>query len=169
MDKIKRPGRGIQCILGSAPERVSKGSKVLISIKPEWAKMILSGAKRLEVRKSAPKVPFIAYIYETKDEKRKGSGKVIGEFVCRKIRKVTPNDTEELGRILERSCLSMRQISEYFGWNMWKLPPECKEGYAWEISDLIIYESPKELRDFRKAGKEDKEITRPPQSWMYVS
>ena len=76
---------------------------VLVSIHPEWCGRIVSGEKTIEVRKSRPnlKMPFRCYIYcsmpKTKDphrileihgvdgEIRKANGKVIGEFICRKI------------------------------------------------------------------------------------
>ena len=40
---------------------------VLISIKPNWCKLIWSGMKTVEVRKTRPKLetPFKAYIYCT--------------------------------------------------------------------------------------------------------
>ena len=71
-----------------------------------------------------------------------GNGKVIGEFVCSNIAK----GTSQLG-----SCLSMRQISEY---------ANGKEVFGWHISNLVIYDKPKDLNEFG--------LTRPPQSWCYV-
>ena len=84
---------------------------VMISIQPKWVEKIASGQKTIEVRKTAPEVPFKAYIYCTKAkpylykeanppfelfldselyegegyDDRLFSGKVIGEFVCDKI------------------------------------------------------------------------------------
>ena len=76
--------------------------KMLISIRPKWCKLIADGKKTLEVRKTKPRcsLPFKAFIYESKstDKSRlvvyvdsnepckyyKGSGKVIGEFICDK-------------------------------------------------------------------------------------
>ena len=84
---------------------------VLISTQPKWVEKIASGQKTIEVRKTAPEVPFKAYIYCTKAKpylykeanppfelfldselyKGKGyddrlfSGKVIGEFICDEI------------------------------------------------------------------------------------
>ena len=70
---------------------------VLISIRPKWCRLIASGKKTIEVRKTYPKLPtpFKCYIYETKartdtptfiDEDGHvlytGRGQVIGEFVC---------------------------------------------------------------------------------------
>lgn len=84
---------------------------VLLSIRPEWCKKILSGEKTVEIRKSCPAhgTPFKVYIYCTlagsdslfvdalnRDvaawnrggwpEKR---GRVIGEFTCKKITGLT--------------------------------------------------------------------------------
>lgn len=69
---------------------------VLISIQPKWCELIASGKKTVEVRKTRPKLetPFKCYIYQTKRSwvyrllKKLGlyQGKVIGEFVCDKIK-----------------------------------------------------------------------------------
>lgn len=81
---------------------------VLISIRPEWCKKILSGEKTVEIRKTRPALmlePFKVYIYCTatrsgklfndiliwnKDEWNrwkylKRLGRVIGEFTCSKV------------------------------------------------------------------------------------
>lgn len=39
---------------------------IMISIKPYWAYKIMKGEKTIEVRKTAPKAPFRAFIYCTK-------------------------------------------------------------------------------------------------------
>ena len=48
-----------------------------------------------------------------------------------------------------------------------------RDGLAWHISDLKIYDKPRELREFTglqstRFGMRPVEITRPPQSWRYV-
>ncbi len=149
---------------------------VLISIQPRWCELIANGKKTVEVRKTKPKidVPFKCYIYETKGKKKyfsqpmpipynEGKGKVIGEFVCDNIAK----GNSQLG-----SCLTMPEISEY---------ANRKAVYGWHISNLVIYDKPKELSEFvnydrcpygglvdcQKCG-EHHCLTRPPQSWCYV-
>lgn len=84
---------------------------VLLSIRPEWCKKILSGEKTVEIRKSCPAhgIPFKAYIYCTRtaskefilddhnwdvSAKNRGGwpgkrGHVIGEFTCKKITGLT--------------------------------------------------------------------------------
>ena len=47
------------------------------------------------------------------------------------------------------------------------------EGYGWHISDLRIYDTPRELSEFTglrntRFGAAPYDIKRPPQSWCYV-
>ena len=169
---------------------------VLISIHPKWCELIASGKKTIEVRKSAPKeVPFKAYIYMTATKERcrfweyitayqnnkgdilNGSQKVIGEFVCDKVYSIKNRGfcfsvategesiTDEIAR---QSCLDYDDMVNYLG---------DKDGYGWHISDLKIYDKPKELSEFRSIKCTNKKgscsdcikyLTRPSQSWMYV-
>lgn len=176
---------------------------VLISIKPQWCEKIASGKKTIEVRKSAPKeTPFKCYIYCTKAKNKwslcdyegayqnsegeivYAQQRIIGDFVCDKVEKfavgsLRSDDIEKL------ACLSYTEMINYF------YKPEeldgntSKFGYAWRISDLKIYDTPKELSEFQKPCKMDlpmcdrceyysiwsghcENITRPPQSWCYV-
>lgn len=114
-----------------------------------------------------------------------GNGNIIGEFVCRKIEAVLCLHHlfgKKLDRICNESCLSYEQLSEYLGINCCGKP---NIGYAWHISDLKIYDEPKELSMFLAdctycgklhVGDENcrhhcydgfREISRAPQSWMY--
>lgn len=172
--------------------------------------------KRIEVRKSAPKeVPFKAYIYCTKEhvneimllkdyknrfsfgDYRKAddhfytiaNGKVIGEFICDKVyliknqgnRFVVANEEQGVtNEIARQSCLDYDDMVGYLG---------NKDGYGWHISDLKIYDKPRELREFYApcptkekgdclscdyladndyGGICTNNLTRPPQSWMFV-
>lgn len=120
---------------------------VLISIQPKYCELIASGKKTIEVRKTYPKIerPFKCYIYQTKKwwiykllpwlAARKQ--KVIGEFVCRGI--MRPNNN--LSRMAKGSLLTEKELFEY---------SNGKELYGWRISDLKIYDKPKELSEFRK-------------------
>ena len=160
--------------------------------------------KRIEVRKTAPKeVPFKCYIYETKGQYVKfthgahtkygyGRGKVIGEFICDKVEMVNAKCSDYgidlfYHDCLTNGCLTEREIEKYFN------VPEDRDlramkgnGYVWNISDLKIYDKPKELSEFRKPCDRfldcctcrrlvhneymscDNKITRPPLSWCYV-
>lgn len=175
---------------------------VLISIQPKWVEKIASGERTIEVRKSRPKIetPFKCYIYETKGKQVErldgcdityyGRGKVIGEFICDRIDSYIGRDdnkdywdlsVEEWEDLKKKSCLTIPQILEYTG--------DCCRCYGWHISNLKIYDKPKELREFRKPCPytdrtyciENKceyygdwtgvcrcWVERPPQSWRYV-
>lgn len=158
--------------------------EILISIQPKWCELIASGKKILEVRKTRPKLktPFKCYIYETKglykssgsDHLFCGEGKVIGQFLCKSILPISVTYSDPNNKIALRefpyTCLSDKEIMDYLG--------NGKQGWGWHISDLVIYDKPKELSEFRYYNPIVKlengypipihEIERPPQSWCYV-
>ena len=165
---------------------------VLIAIRPQWAEKIAKGIKTIEVRNTAPQeVPFKCYIYETKGQYVKfthgahtkygyGRGKVIGWFICDKVDEYHYDYCDGVDidddTILE-TAIDREDINIY---------AKGKTIYGWHISDLKIYDKPKELSEFRKPCDRfldcftcrrlvrneymscDDKITRPPQSWMYV-
>lgn len=162
---------------------------VLISIRPEWCERIINGQKTIEVRKTRPKLEttFKCYIYCTKNAKmqfwtgprysyvddhshnafdRCGNGKVIGEFLCDQI--ININGAGRIPSDAARpTCLEPAELHQYLG---------AANGFGWHISNLKIYDTPRELREFYAVPNEvevalkvkPKPITRPPQSWRYV-
>lgn len=157
---------------------------ILISIRQKWCELIANGDKTVEIRKTKPNaiLPVKCYIYETLGNERAGNaeynyikkgngrGNVIGEFVCHNIFAVWPG-------YIGGDCLTFEQQENYLGEN------GC--GYAWGISNLVIYKKPKKLGEFRyfcdnkkdcfscKRCREKKYdciagLTRPPKSWCYV-
>lgn len=131
---------------------------VLISIRPEWCQKIMAGRKTVEVRKTRPKMnpPFKCYIYKC------GNGKVIGEFLCDEIiEDRTYGHNEEFYRA---ACMSAYDAAAY---------AMQSPMYGWHISDLRVYDHPRDLWEFTglrktKYGLAPGPITRPPQSWRYV-
>ena len=139
---------------------------VLISIQPKWCELIASGKKTIEVRKTAPKLetPFKCYMYMAKDAKKhyymdEYGGiqvelipqKVIGEFVCDGVEQIVPDYNPVLqkffyGYVIELSptCLREEELQKYAG---------TKPLYFWHISDLKIYDTPKELGEFFVKGE----------------
>ncbi len=124
---------------------------VLISIQPKWCELIASGKKTVEVRKTKPKLetPFKVYIYCTIDGGVKGDmlvrsklicGKVIGEFICDRI---SGGTGEYAVYHTEGTCLTPTEIADYIG---------DKYAYYWHISDLVIYDKPRELGEFYAVG-----------------
>lgn len=134
--------------------------------------------------------------------------KVIGEFVCDEITKccsefypeeeqpvfealyrlreedeyqriwdcIASNDADTASKFLKETCLILEDFREYLGNGE-------KEFYAWHISNLVIYDKPKELEEFKQCHKCEYyancfeheyscdgvyNLTRPPQSWCYV-
>lgn len=172
---------------------------VMLSIRPKWCEKIIMGRKTMELRKSVPKleVPFKCYIYCTsghpyisvkggnldRDTVRTNTvgrcnGKVIGEFVCDYILQRCEMANADIAE--RQSCVRREDI--YF-----KYSEEGKHYiYGWHISDLRIYDMPRELSEFQRATdpcdschakytwectgckKLSGDIKRPPQSWCYV-
>ena len=145
---------------------------VLISIQPKWCELIASGKKTVEVRKTKPKLetPFKCYIYCTMPKNNhdnlvltpfgydvgsessycnyvgNSNGKVIGEFVCDRIYNIkleydfqTGSVSWECGYYAEEDCLSMEEFEAYLTKGY---------GYGWHISDLKLYDKPRELSEF---------------------
>lgn len=166
---------------------------VLVSIQRPHTDNIKALIKKIEVRKNKPnqETPFPCFIYETKT--KGGCGKVIGEFVCDKIYTYYADDfvgaVDFDGTIItepkegefaywipnqEDTCLRYLDIKAY---------GKGKTLYGWHISDLKIYDKPKDLGNFITPciwdnGREKHNsienckyfcgIKRPPQSWCYV-
>jgi predicted transcriptional regulator len=76
------------------------------------------------------------------------SGKVIGEFVCDRVDHYTKaffdeqeaRDTDEIAELLDLTCLTYSELCAYVG---------LKDFYGWHISDLVIYDKPRELSEFK--------------------
>ena len=199
---------------------------VLISIHPQWCELIADGKKTVEVRKTRPKIetPFKCYIYQTRKPVEvtfsgtgrhiseydrtywynERSGKVIGEFVCDTVEGFHYGVQEPVGANSifdcyigypvdlydkDDTCLTRQEIDDYG--NKAFL-------YGWHISDLLIYDQPRELSEFKIFCKSyddgdkcddckyfidgrgyeydesdcgcngTKPLERPPQSWCYV-
>ena len=140
---------------------------ILISIKPEWVSKILNREKTIEIRKTMPNcdLPIDVYIYCTKNGGAYGktknqvytemNGKVVAKFTLNKVEEVKPlkhkpslfcpydwlycivNDSPN--NLKEKSCLGFNELHAYF---------QGKNGYAWHIDNLVIFDKPKELSEF---------------------
>lgn len=192
---------------------------VLISIRPEWVEKIANGWKTIEVRKTKPYLgtPFKCYIYCTNTRpflvwgdvfrgdwcteftRLSGysreeadsiwdvfNGHVAGEFVCDRVETIKAT-TEPYG-IYDVDDGFVKQTGLVNG-ALWDYG-HGKTLYGWHISDLKIYDTPKELPQFREccgtqdcdkcqfwentgeyAGcltSEERRLNRAPQSWCYV-
>lgn len=172
---------------------MSRAVMISMRIRPQWCELIALGVKTIEVRKTKPKIkpPFKCLIYSTKE--KNSFGKVIGEFVCDGIKRypyITPPKGDAWYPVdadIHDMCLSYAEIYKYGG---------GKDLYGWHISDLVVYENPKDYADFfyppekycekglcAKCPKDqmptpdgdyefdcewNRPLKRPPQSWCYV-
>ena len=79
------------------------------------------------------------------------NGKVIGEFVCDKISVIGFSPwshceyVSNIENLYKASCLNFDEMFSYLGEG---------GGYGWHISDLKIYDKPKELSEFAVADKD---------------
>ncbi len=159
--------------------------------------------------KSLPLEEYVALHASTGGLCDKWSGKVIGEFICDEIKCyeaelhnstlyesisevykvgdgeyeyncVADNEEDEEKVVFFRqTCLTWEDFRKYLG-------QDFHIFYGWHISDLKIYDKPKELGEFRKPcdrfldcflcrrykrdefGGCDSKLHRSPQSWCYV-
>ena len=135
---------------------------VLRSVKPYWFYLICEGIKKIEVGKTAPQSDewdSTVYLYCSRDmrsfsripeqhrEKYKNYlGTVGAKFVCYEIEDILyllesdlvmtflPKYTSPAG-----SCLTSEELLQY---------GKGKPLYGWHISDLEIYDKPRELGEF---------------------
>lgn len=145
---------------------------VLISIRPKWVEKIASRKKAIELRKTRPNIetPFNCYIYMTQGEFKylgsysewiyKNRMKVVGEFVCDKVDEYNTSWLDGEDKLESTTCLDDEAIMDYMN-NFTN-----RKFYLWHISELKIYDKPKELSEFKEPN--GRKISRPPQSWQYV-
>ncbi len=173
--------------------------------------------KTVEVRKTCPKDDEwnkIGKIYCTKDKQsfncipkeyqpfmQKFLGKVIGEFVCNEITRIARcgYDNERIELNIVDQNLTIKKLDEVFlsrcqlSYSDIEKYANGGEVYAWHISDLVLYDEPKDIGEFYKVGmlsyddwlygiyngnggarssyesyKNAFKLSKAPQSWCYV-
>lgn len=164
---------------------------ILMSIRPQWCNLIFNGDETIELRKTRPNymeilTPFKVFVYETMaileepwmDEDGhmnwRGSGRIVGEFVCNMIYQlewdsygifdrysvdpINLNVYEYLALFpdsshasMSKTCVTKSDFVEY---------ANGKQVYGWEIENPKRYKTPIDLSAFG--------IKRAPQSWCYV-
>lgn len=172
---------------------------ILIAQKPRDCENIVSGEKTIIVCKRMPKLqtPFKGYIFCTKGNpfiqkirfgdiaishtqisKILYNGRVIGEFICDRVAELDYvcywNNGYEIA-----TCMTYREVANY---------GKGKTLYGLHITDLKIYDKPKELSEFKRPCSYKglcfsckrahfygdgsfvctNKVTRPSQSWCYV-
>lgn len=133
---------------------------ILMSIQPKWCRLILSGEKTAEVRKTIPagvktgkfEQPIKCFVYETKGKSETpwvdkyghmdfhGRGKVVGEFMCDGIYDVSYTMDGFADFVdCKTSCMKPSDFIKY---------GKGKRLYRWHISELKVYDRPKDLSEF---------------------
>lgn len=137
----------------------------MLSLLPKWWQAVRED-KDLELRKSYPKSlikddphkfsedGFKVYVYESR-----GSHKVVGEFTCRDIVVFSYNNfmKKSIGGVYDHTYhhnVSIKDLAAYFN-------DPTKPVYGWCISDVVIYDTPKDLSDF--------DVAKAPMSWCYCN
>ena len=163
---------------------------VMASIRPQYCAEIATLRKRVEVRKTKPNLPtpFKIYIYCTlsgcneffrdylhgdlarwnREKWADKKGRVIGEFVCDGYDVFCPSEKGIAFKrftALAEARLTVEELRKYAG---------RKPVFGWRISQLVIYDKPRELSEFRHEEEIGDgmrglfALRRPPQSWCYV-
>ena len=156
---------------------------ILISIKPKYVADILNGKKTIEIRKTMPKcdLPIDVYIYCTKGihnlvkpkeldkyllftngalksvSETSLNGKVVAKFTLNKVeyfeREYSSRYIDDYygdkgeplnKKFYKKACLTEDELFDYIG---------SGSGYAWHISNLVIFDTPKELSEFNSYKK----------------
>lgn len=154
---------------------------ILMSIKARHNRNIESGLKKSELRLKPPmcELPFKVLTYESGFD---GRHKVVNEWICDNITqwRICVGIPAHLPKA---ACVSAEEIREYSGKNY-------KDVSEMRITNLKIYDKPKELSEFRKpcpygdlpcwicpsCDRDENDnliqcfntVSRPPQSYMYV-
>ena len=155
---------------------------VLMSVHHKHILNMHNGTKTNELRTKPPKLECPFKVYNLDTVSSGGCGKIVSEWICDSM-------TTWLiymgvpAHLITTGCVSVDEILKYTN-------NGGKDLTAMHISNLVIYDKPKELSEFKKAGfmiEEDWlaalypnthchyeawakkfDITRPPQSWCYV-
>ncbi len=121
-------------------------STMLLSIKPQYAKVILEGKKQYEFRKSKPKRGVDRIIFYASSPQKQ----VVGEAAIDIIIEGTP---KEIWKIAQTSAGITKRF--YFSYYAGK-----NKAIAYKLKDVKIYETPKALSDYG--------IHQVPQSFVYL-
>lgn len=128
-------------------------ANILLSIKPPYARLILKGKKVYELRKNTPNKPkkerITLYLYESG---KKGKRLIIGKCEMSNMDHLTEdypkNDLWMLEHYAEGACVLLQELKNYM---------PC---YVWNLSNPL---------KVNNVSLSDIGLTRPPQSWQYLT
>lgn len=151
-------------------------TKILMSFQPKWVAKILDGEKTIEVRKHQFKTGDEIYMYCTKDRKYSYAvreyqkGKVVAKYVVGEVYKIEVDSEQHKFWSKKETCMSLDDFIVHCGGN---------DLYAHEITNLQIFDKPKELGEFKRIRDYDlhdgiykepiyETITKAPRNFIYV-
>lgn len=121
-------------------------SVILLSIKPEYSKRIISGEKKFEYRKRLPQKKITKIIiYSSAPEK-----KVIGEVQVLETMSLSKSELWEATK--ENAGISYKKYEEYF--------LDSEHAFAYKLGKVSIYSPQKTLEDLG--------VRQAPQSFIYI-
>ena len=119
---------------------------ILLSIKPEYVAKIFDHTKMYEFRKRIPQRPIDkVVVYSSNPEQH-----IVGEFEVLETIKMKPSPLWETTK--KAAGITRAKYREYFH--------KCETAYAFKIGITLLYETPKELKDYG--------ICNAPQSFIYL-
>lgn len=121
-------------------------STMLLSIKPQYAKVILEGKKQYEFRKVKPRVDVTRIIFYASSPQKE----VVGEAEIEAVLEDTP---EEIWKIAKNAAGITKKF--YFSYYKGK-----NKAIAFKLKNVIVYSQPKYLSDFG--------VKQAPQSYIYI-
>lgn len=126
-------------------------ANILISLEPRHAKSILSGDKKVELRRRAPRVlpGTVVWMYSKMPE-----GSIVGHAKIKKIHEASPQNLWK--RFKSQVGVSRAEFFEYFS---------CREtGVAIELEDTRRLKNPVSLKELRSVD----EFFQPPQFFKHL-
>lgn len=121
-------------------------SKILMSIKPEYANKIFDGTKKYEYRKTVPKEKVNKIIVYSSYPVKKVIGEIEIEYILKDAKEIVWNKTKDY------SGVTKKKYDDYY--------KNKKFAIAYKISKIVKYQSVKELENFG--------IKTAPQSYIYI-
>lgn len=119
---------------------------MLLSIKPQYAKVILDGKKQYEFRKNKPKQNVTRIIFYASSPQKK----IVGEAEIDSILEGTPNEIWEIAK-------TAAGITKQFFFSYYK---GKNKAFAYKLKNVKIYDNPKSLSDYG--------LSQAPQSYIYI-
>lgn len=121
-------------------------STVLLSIKPQYAKVILEGKKKYEFRKSKPKKEVKRIIFYASSPQKE----VVGEAEIEEILEGSPKEIWQIAKTA--AGITKKFFFTYY----------CGKdiAFAYKLKNIKVYDTPKQLSDYG--------IKQAPQSYVYI-